>query len=72
MPHRAFGYGLLIHCLFLTAALASSPPSGPKYPSPKHDQSHGGHYEGGTGSSHKGGHYKNPATHNHYGRHRKP
>ena len=26
----------------------------------------GGHYDGGSGSSHKGGTYSNPATDNHY------
>lgn len=30
----------------------------------------GGHYAGGSGSSHKGGHYVNPRTNNHYTRHR--
>ncbi len=35
-----------------------------------HSGSHGGHYRGGRGSSHKGGRYKSAPTHDHYRKHR--
>jgi hypothetical protein len=64
-------FGLLASFLVCTAVNAQSAPSEPQYPSRKHEQSHGGHYQGGHGSSHKGGHYKNPHTDNQYGHHKK-
>jgi hypothetical protein len=35
-----------------------------------HTSSHGGHYSGGVGSSHRGGSYVNPNTGNAYGTHK--
>ncbi|HLM97767.1 MAG TPA: hypothetical protein VK335_00700 [Bryobacteraceae bacterium] len=45
--------------------------SGPQYSGTKHTRSHGGHFPGGQGSSHKGGRYGNPRTSDQYGRHKK-
>jgi len=65
-------FALIASLLLIGIGNAQSAPPGPKYPSQKHEQSHGGHFQGGHGSSHKGGHYKNPNSQNHYGRHHKP
>ena len=62
---------LLASILWVSLGYAQSAPSGPQYPTPKHEQSHGGHYQKGRGSAHKGGHYVNPGTQNHYGKHKK-
>lgn len=35
-----------------------------------HTTSHGGHFAGGVGSSHRGGHYRNARTGNEYGQHK--
>jgi hypothetical protein len=39
------------------------------YGGSKHTTSHGGHYSGGSGSSHRGGTYANPRSNNRYGIH---
>ncbi len=36
----------------------------------KHSSGHGGHYQGGSGSSHKGGTYKNARSNDGYGKHK--
>jgi len=41
-----------------------------RYSGSHHTTSHGGHYAGGRGSSHKGGQYRNIRTRNRYGRHK--
>lgn len=43
--------------------------SRPSYGGSKHTDSHGGHYQGGSGKSHKGGEYRNNRTGNQYGKH---
>jgi len=54
------------------AAKTSPKITGPNYPGQYHTTSHGGHYLGGVGSSHKGGHYESPSLNvgNHYGHHK--
>lgn len=42
----------------------------PSYGGGKHTTSHGGHYQGGSGSSHRSGPYKNTNTGDQYGRHK--
>jgi len=71
---------ILALTLCLTLCLALSPittnagqrRSGPRvrYSGSHHTFSHGGHYVGGRGSSHKGGHHRNVRTRNQYGRHK--
>jgi hypothetical protein len=44
--------------------------SRPHYSGSKHSNSHGGHFVGGSGKSHKGGKYKNPSSGDQYGKHK--
>lgn len=43
--------------------------SGVHYSGAKHSESHEGHYQNGSGSSHKGDAYRHSRTGNHYGKH---
>ena len=61
---------ILLLLIFFFTSLAFSQTKRPYYGGDKHTNSHGGRYEGGSGSSHKGGHYVNPKTSNTYGKHK--
>jgi hypothetical protein len=41
-----------------------------RYSARRHISSHGGHYAGGRGASHKSGHFRNVRAGNRYGRHK--
>jgi hypothetical protein len=55
----------------VAAALTASPGlARPYYGGGRHKSSHGGHFSGHGGSSHRGGHYTSRSGSHQYGRHR--